>query len=150
MQIDFNFETKSRHPPLKPPPKKKKKHAGDWSQFTTVSFIPAHPLRCGKAGSPCLSRCRCATVRQCANSLSAAQSAASRTGRQCVSGTERISTLPRDFGDSRSGWTERRGKQGAPLNGVKSLRFVNCVLLPIKGDSSITIRSVIWSMIVLF
>lgn len=125
-----------RHPtpPQWKPPPQKKLDAGNRSRLTAASYLPT-PFRCGEAGSPCLSRCLWETVRQCANSseCGAERSAASRTGRQCVSETERISTPPRDFRHSRGGWTERRGKQGA----LKAWDLM-WVLLPIRSDYPIT------------
>lgn len=103
----------SRHPtpPVQTPSPKKTRLRQQESSYS--SFIPAHPLslRGGRVslfialplsdGAPVCQQSECGAER----------SAASRTGRQCVSDTERISTP--DFRHSRGGWTERRGEQGA-------------------------------------
>lgn len=133
-QLSANWLTsrlKSSPYPSQTPSPKKRSCRQQESSYS--SFIPAHPLRCGEAGSPCWSRWSWAAVRHCASGLSAERSAASRTGRQCVFRDRgKISTPPRDFRDSRSDEVSKE-------NVLTILRFHSLIASrspPIKGDSS--------------
>lgn len=54
------------------------------SRLTLQTRTCPPPSAAGEVGSPCLSRCRRAAVRQCSSSTRSVQSAAPRTSRQCV------------------------------------------------------------------
>lgn len=129
MQIIFNFETwVATLPPVKSPlPKKNSMQAAGVSlqQFHTC---PPPPLREGR-----VSQLIALLLSVCAPVCQQSECGAERsvTHWQTV---QRHRGSPRDFRDSRSGWTQRRGKHGAPWNGVKC---GICVLLPIKGDGPI-------------
>lgn len=95
--------------------KKKRPHAGDWSQFTAVLYLPTPlPSRVGRVYRAAAER-RCVSVRRRERSVTHG-----RTLSACLGQRHRTSTPPRQF---RTRWSERRGKQGAPWNGVKSVRF---------------------------
>lgn len=142
----------------KPLRKGKKTQAGDWSRFTAVPYLPTHSSPSthptpSAAGRPALRVYRAAAGRQCVSVPTVRVRRRAQRHAQADSAVRvRISTPPRGFSatvDERR-W---RGKQGAPLNGVKSVRFDLLTVFRSrsgKADSSVTIRWVIWSTMIFF
>lgn len=135
----------SRHPTPPPqwkPPPQKKLDAGNRSRLTAASYLPT-PFRCGEAGSPCLSRCLWATVRQCANSPSAARSAAQRHA-QADSACQRQRGSPHRRGISGTAGVDERSDEVSKEHYKPEISCGFC------SRSEVTTRSLIRSAVMFY